>query len=125
MPHLEHVNLTVSDADAFAAALADLFDWKVRWSGEAKGDGRSVHVGDESSYIALYTPQAALEEAPGRYSFNTGLNHIGIFADDLHAAETRIKGAGYTTYSHGDYEPGRRFYFDGPEGVEIEVISYD
>ncbi|MFT4811430.1 MAG: hypothetical protein ACI9LX_004807 [Paraglaciecola sp.] len=27
-------------------------------------------------------------------------------------------------YNHGDYEPGRRFYFNLEEGIEIEVVSY-
>ena len=26
--------------------------------------------------------------------------------------------------SHQDYEPGRRFYFEDENGIEIEVISY-
>jgi len=30
----------------------------------------------------------------------------------------------FKTYSHGDYEPGRRFYFDDKRGLEIEVVSY-
>ena len=53
-----------------------------------------------------------------------GLNHIGVTVEDLDKAETRIKAAGYATYSHGDYEPGRRFYFDDQDGVEYEVVSY-
>jgi hypothetical protein len=35
-----------------------------------------------------------------------------------------VKAAGYTPFNHGDYEPGRRFYFDGPDNIEIEVVSY-
>ena len=31
---------------------------------------------------------------------------------------------GLTPFSHGDYEPGRRFYFLDPDGVEYEVVSY-
>ena len=32
--------------------------------------------------------------------------------------------AGLEPFSHGDYEPGRRFYFLDPDGIEYEVISY-
>ncbi|MEC7669548.1 MAG: VOC family protein, partial [Pseudomonadota bacterium] len=27
-------------------------------------------------------------------------------------------------HNHADYEPGKRFYFDTPDGIEIEVVSY-
>ena len=27
-------------------------------------------------------------------------------------------------FNHGDYDPGRRFYFLDPDGIEYEVISY-
>ena len=32
---------------------------------------------------------------------------------------------GFTPYSHGDYEPGRRFYFTDGAGIEFEIVSYD
>jgi glyoxylase I family protein len=60
----------------------------------------------------------------GLYSTRTGLNHIGVVVDDLTEIEKRVKAEGFEPHSHADYEPGKRFYFDGPEGVEIEVVSY-
>ena len=33
--YLEHVNITVSDAGKMADMLCELFDWRVRWQGEA------------------------------------------------------------------------------------------
>jgi catechol 2,3-dioxygenase-like lactoylglutathione lyase family enzyme len=124
MAELEHVNITVPDADATAAVLCDLFEWQVRWKGAAKNDGLSVHVGSAASYVALYTPGAT---APGRddsYATTGAMNHIGITVADIDATEARVRAAGYTTHSHGDYEPGRRFYFDDANGVEIEVVCY-
>ena len=32
--------------------------------------------------------------------------------------------AGLTAFNHGDYHPGRRFYFLDPDGIEYEVVSY-
>ncbi|MEM8822705.1 MAG: VOC family protein [Pseudomonadota bacterium] len=124
MAHLEHVNVTVHDADAFASVLVDLFDWQIRWTGASLMTGYSVHVGTDTDYIALYSPQETLAEGPSTYTTASGLNHIGVVVDDLSATEARVKAAGFTPRSHQDYEPGRRFYFDGPEGVEIEVVSY-
>ncbi len=45
-------------------------------------------------------------------------------ADDIDAVETRVLAQGFTTHSHADYEPGRRFYFRDADGVEFEVVSY-
>jgi len=44
--------------------------------------------------------------------------------DDLDSVEDRVKAAGFTTGNHGDYEPGRRFYFHDADGIEFEVVSY-
>ncbi len=120
---LEHANVTVSDPDGFAALLCDLFDWKVRWRGAATNDGLSVHVGGDGSYVALYSGGG---DAKGTDSYQTpgGLNHLGVVVSNLDQVEKKVKDAGYTPHSHADYAPGCRFYFDGPDGVEIEVVSY-
>ena len=128
MARLEHVNVTVRDPQAFAQMLVDLFDWRIRWQGGAIDSGYSIHVGGDDSYLALYTgPEGAAGQTPGTSSYRQtgGLNHIGVVVDDLEVAETRVKTAGFSTHSHADYEPGRRFYFHGPDDIEIEVIAYD
>ncbi len=65
---LEHVNITVPDPDDSAAQLCTLFGWHIRWSGEAKDQGYTVHVGDEGSYLALYAPNKTLEPLGNTYS---------------------------------------------------------
>jgi len=47
-----------------------------------------------------------------------------VVVDDLNLVEARVKKAGFVTHSHADYEPGRRFYFNDHDGIEIEVVSY-
>ncbi|MCA0961202.1 VOC family protein [Salipiger bermudensis] len=121
---LEHVNIAVPDPDATAGLLCQLFGWHIRWQGPAIGDGWSVHVGGEDDYLALYRPADTRLTDPERYVRQGGLNHIGLVVDDLDATESRVKAAGFAPHSHADYEPGRRFYFDGPDGVEYEVVSY-
>jgi catechol 2,3-dioxygenase-like lactoylglutathione lyase family enzyme len=97
-----------------------LFGWRVRWTGPAKAGGYTVHVGTDDSYVAVYS------YAPGKAPDLDGgrLNHIGVVVEDLDAAEARVRDAGYEPHSHGDYEPGRRFYFDDADGIEFEVVSY-
>ena len=121
---LEHINMTVSDPKEVAAVFCDLFDWHIRWEGVASDNGYSVHVGDEDAYIALYSPATSPSAGSNTYHTRGGLNHIGIVVADIQKAEARVSKAGFEPRSHADYEPGKRFYFDGPEGVEIEVVSY-
>ena len=121
---LEHVNITVPDPDGSAAVLCQLFGWHVRWSGEAKDNGYTVHVGDDDSYLALYSPKKPLTPTGDHYAQVAGLNHVGVVVEDINAVEARAKAAGYVPHSHGDYEPGVRFYFDGPDDIEFEVVAY-
>ena len=125
---LEHVNLTVNDPKKTAAKLIEIFGWHVRWEGAAINNGYTVHVGTESRYIALYRPENGRQIAPGtrdRAAERVGhLNHIAIVVDNLEATEKRVQAAGYTPENHGDYEPGRRFYFYDHDDIEFEVVSY-
>lgn len=121
---LEHVNITVTDARAMAAELERLFAWHTRWEGAVTG-GYSVHVGTDDDYVALYSPAGVELSVPTRYEQVGGFNHLGVVVDDLDATEARVVAAGYAPHHHADYEPGKRFYFMGPEGIEIEVVAYD
>lgn len=121
---IEHVNITVSDPAATARVLQQLFGWTIRWQGPAKDQGYTIHVGSHDSYLALYRPGPGPDGNAERYTKRGALNHIGLVVDDLDAAEAEVRAAGYTPHNHADYEPGRRFYFDGDDGVEYEVVSY-
>lgn len=123
---IEHTNFTASDADATAAQLCELFGWHVRWAGPSLGGGRSVHVGNDTDYLAVYTPASLKGDNDfSNYDRPGGLNHIGIVVEDIEATEERILAAGIETFNHADYEPGRRFYFRNADGIEFEVVSYN
>lgn len=121
---LEHVNVTVSDPQKTAAMLSEIFGWHIRWQGKSGKGGDTVHVGTEESYVAVYSTGASRDPKSESYVMKGGLNHIGIVVDDLDATEQRVSKAGYTPHSHGDYEPGHRFYFHDHDGIEFEVVSY-
>ncbi|SPF80162.1 VOC family protein [Pseudoprimorskyibacter insulae] len=121
---LEHVNITVTDPDLTAAFLCDLLGWRVRWSGAALDNGYTVHVGGDAGYLALYRQSKPAQDQAPRYTHRAALNHVGIVVEDLDAIEAKVAAAGFKPKSHADYEPGRRFYFMGPDGVEYEMISY-
>ena len=122
MTHLEHVNITVADPDHTAALLCSLFDWQVRWAGTAMQSGRAVHVGSTDCYVALFSFGDPVPGHEVSYRTRAGLNRIAVVGNDLDAAETRIKTAGYTPENHADYATGSRFYCTEENG--IEVVSY-
>ncbi|MCH2165011.1 MAG: VOC family protein [Marinovum sp.] len=124
MAHLEHVNLTVTDAHATAAVLREIFGWHIRWEGKTTQGWDAVHVGSDGSYIAMFSAPNPENFLPDKYSAPGAMNHIGVVVDDLAVAETKVRAAGFSPHAHFDYEPGERFYFIGHDAVEYEVISY-
>jgi catechol 2,3-dioxygenase-like lactoylglutathione lyase family enzyme len=122
-PRIEHVNVTVSDPERAARLMQALFGWHVRWHGPARDGGRTIHVGSERHYLALYTGRGVAYSA-GDFAKGRPLNHIGVEVDDLAAVEARVVAAGLRPFGHDDYDPGRRFYFLDPDGIEYEVVSY-
>jgi catechol 2,3-dioxygenase-like lactoylglutathione lyase family enzyme len=122
-PRIEHVNVTVTDPERAAKLMAALFGWHVRWRGAARDGGHTIHVGSDDHYIALYTGGNA-DYSADDFAKGRPLNHIGVEVDDLDATEARVVAAGLRPFSHADYEPGRRFYFLDPDGIEYEVVSY-
>lgn len=120
--YIEHANLTVSDPERSAALLQDLCGWRERWRGLSGMGGWTIHVGDDRSYVALYTRDDG--RAIDRYAKGQPLNHVGLVVDDLDAAEAVVVAAGLEPFNHDDYEPGRRFYFFDWDGIEFELVNY-
>jgi catechol 2,3-dioxygenase-like lactoylglutathione lyase family enzyme len=126
MPSLriEHVNVTVTDPERVAALMHQLFGWHVRWKGAARDGGFTVHVGTDDCYLALYTGPRGVAYTDADFAKGRPLNHIGVEVEDLDEVESRVRAAGLEPFNHGDYHPGRRFYFFDPDGIEYEVVSY-
>lgn len=122
---LEHANITVTNPEATAKWMQQVFGWRTRWSGNSIHNGFSLHVGSDSSYLALYAPPSVAQDPTNSYTTRGGLNHLAVIVDDIDATEKAVKAAGFTPQNHADYEPGRRFYFDDHDGIEFEVVQYD
>jgi catechol 2,3-dioxygenase-like lactoylglutathione lyase family enzyme len=122
-PRIEHVNVTVANPERTSALMEALFDWHTRWSGPSQNGGFTIHVGSDKAYVALHSAGAPAQPA-GAFAKGKPLNHIGVEVDDLDAIEARVIAAGLKPFNHADYEPGRRFYFLDPDGIEYEIVSY-
>ena len=118
---IEHVNLTVTDIERSAELFEKLLGWRQRWRGASMHGGETIHVGEENTYLALYTDR---KEHAGQKK-GRPMNHVGLLVDDLDGAEQVIVEAGLEPWGHDDYEPGRRFYFYDWDGIEFEVVSYE
>jgi len=119
---IEHVNLSVSDIERSAQLFEDLLGWRKRWRGVAGGGaGETIHVGEEDTYLALYSDGSDQSgQRKGR-----PMNHVGLLVDDLAEAEAVVKCHDLKPFGHDDYDPGRRFYFFDWDGIEFEVVSYE
>lgn len=69
---LEHVNISVTDADRTATLLEKLTGWHRRWEGPAMNGGHTIHIGNQTAYLAIYSNPSVR----GRFAKGTPLNHI-------------------------------------------------
>lgn len=122
---LEHANITVANPEVTANWMKEVFGWHTRWSGDSIHKGFSLHIGGKDSYLALYAPPKTPNAPTDSYTTRGGLNHLAVVVRDIDATEAAVKAAGFTPTNHGDYEPGRRFYFHDQDGIEFEVVQYD
>jgi catechol 2,3-dioxygenase-like lactoylglutathione lyase family enzyme len=119
---LEHVNISSSDCDRLADFLARLTGWTRRWEGPAMNDGRTIHLGDDRAYLAIYTHA----DTAGGFAKGTPMNHIGIVVMDIERAERLVEREGLTPFNQGQYDPGpRSFYFMDWDGIEFEIVAYE
>jgi glyoxylase I family protein len=118
---IEHVNLTVSDIEKSAALFEKLLGWRRRWRGPSRNGGETIHVGEDTTYLALYSDG----RQHGGQRKGRPMNHVGLLVDDIDAAERIVREHELEPWGHDDYDPGRRFYFFDWDGIEFEVISYE
>ena len=121
---LEHANIAVSDLDAaIDFLLTALPDFRVRGAGVGPGGLRWVHVGSDTSYVALNEAAAdASDERPGHWR---GVNHLGFAVDDAQAVRRRLRAKGYREGYVPESHPHRqRIYFLDGHDNEWEFVEY-
>ena len=126
--YLEHANVTVKNLDEIVSFITTAVpEFKIRGQGETvyeTGPQKWLHLGTDSSYIALYEPRPGSEEYPQGVP-KPVLNHLGIVLDDADAAQLRLREAGYKEGLVAEPHPYRkRIYFFDPEGNDWEFFEY-
>ena len=120
MQILEHIHVNVNSlATSERFLTAALPEFTSRGGGESEIYGRWLHLGTESSYIALTEVEGA---EPMRH-----LRHIGVQVDDVEALIERLRSVGIepSDASELDSHPHRRrvYYVDG-NGLDWEFVEY-
>ncbi len=125
-PRLEHANLYVSDIDEMVSFLQTAIpEFKVRHDETGSDGDRWVHIGTDSSYIALNqaTEKPSGDWAP--YSGKPGVNHLGYAVESVDQVRRRLLAAGYQESSVDNNHPfRRRVYFYDSEGRDWEFVEY-
>lgn len=123
---LEHANLQVQDLEAMLRFVQTAFpEFTVRGEG-VNGQGRRwLHVGIDSTYLALNQASQAATEPWQPYGKTPGLNHLGYEVSDVAALRERMVRAGYRDSTVPNQHPHRtRVYFYDPEGNDWEFVQY-
>jgi predicted enzyme related to lactoylglutathione lyase len=118
---IEHVNLTVTDNERSAAFFEKLLGWYRRWAGKSQMGGTSIHMGEDATYLALYSDG----HDHSRQVKGVPMNHVGFLVGELDAAGRVVIEAGLKPVGQDEDDPGRRLGFFDWGGSEFLVVSYE
>ena len=123
---LEHANLVVRDVEGMLAFVRTAFpEFRIRSQGKTPQGARWLHVGTDTTYLALNEATREPREPWIPYTGRPGLNHLGYEVDDVDALRERLRAAGYHDSTVPNRHPHRRrVYFHDEEGNDWEFVQY-
>lgn len=123
---LEHANLCVRDVDETLRFLQAAFpEFIIRYDKTSAEDERWVHVGTDTTYIALSVATKTLSKDWIPYSGFPGVNHLAYVVDSIEDIRVRLHKAGYKDSTIDNNHPFRkRLYFHDSEGNDWEFVEY-
>lgn len=121
--YLEHANITFNDLQGAIEFFTTAFPhFKVRGGGKA--DREWVHLGDETTYLALNQTTSSQDNMVKNYN-RIGINHLAFTVEDVAEIANRLLTKGYKRDYPTQIEKYRiREYFADKEGNEYEFIQY-
>ena len=115
---VEHANINVRDLDETVTFLTTaLPHFKVRYRGKTARGTTWLHIGTDSTYLAL--SQMPEDDV----SKDARFNHVGFVVDDAEAVKKRCLDAGYKE-EFVDHPYRKRVYITDKEGLEWEFVEY-
>jgi hypothetical protein len=123
---LEHANLCVDDIDGMIKFLQTaLPDFIIRHDETGIDGDRWVHIGNDTTYIALNNSTEKESSDWKPYSGKSGVNHLGYMVDNAEQVRSRLLAADYIESTIENNHPFRkRVYFYDHEGRDWEFVEY-
>lgn len=121
--YLEHANITVHNLESAIHFFQTAFPhFKIRGRGHDPMEW--VHLGDETTYLALNEATDQRPKAKNSYDL-VGINHLGFVVEDVEAIASNLQAGGYQRDYPKQVEPYRiRDYFADSEGNQFEFVQY-
>jgi len=117
---VEHANINVRNLDDTVLFLTTaLPNFKVRYREQTAGCIPWLHIGSDSTYLALNQLSQDIDSQDFRF------NHLGFVVDDAEEVKNRCLNAGYKEGYIDKPNPYRkRVYILDKEGMEWEFVEY-
>ena len=118
---LDHVALAVRDVERSADWYVDVLGFERRFDG--MWNGIPVFVAREKTAIALF-PAASDNSSPPRK--RDGILHLAMRANRANfiAAQRELTNRGIA-FHFQDHEISHSIYFRDPDGIELEITTYE
>jgi catechol 2,3-dioxygenase-like lactoylglutathione lyase family enzyme len=120
---LDHVALAVRDVESSANWYVDVLGFERRYEG--MWNGAPVFVARGKSAIALF-PLGIGHTTSSQSRGPSGMLHLALRADrkNFVAAQRDLTNRGIT-FHFQDHEISQSIYFRDPDGIELEITTYE
>ncbi|HWM23938.1 MAG TPA: VOC family protein [Chthoniobacterales bacterium] len=120
---LDHVALRVRDVERSADWYVDVLGFERRYQG--MWNGVPVFVGLGKTAVALF-PLGNAQANPPPQTLEPGIVHLALRADrkNFLAAQQDLTSRG-VAFHFTDHEISHSIYFRDPDGIELEITTYE
>lgn len=121
---LDHVALSVRDVERSADWYVDVLGFERRFPG--MWGGVPVFVARGKTAIALFPQRNAQANPPAQPGESAGILHLALRADrrNFVAAQRDLTRRGIA-FHFTDHEISHSIYFRDPDGIELEITTYE
>ncbi len=121
---LDHVALSVRDVERSADWYVEVLGFERRYQG--MWGGVPVFVGRGKTALALFPQKNAQASPPPQTRGSAGILHLALRADrkNFLAAQHDLTSRGIA-FHFTDHEISHSIYFQDPDGIELEITTYE